>query len=396
MKNLSPVYARIQNFQSIADLEIEINGFTCITGITNIGKSAIIRAISSAFLNNPVVGAVRSGEKFCTVSMESEDWGFKWEKGEPKSGVNRYELKRPTTKELEKIGQGQLDEIASMGFNSVQVGSKVIHPWLASQFEPIFLLNMSGPAVTDFISDISRLGILQDAILLNVRGKKRVLDKAKLKADEVELLKEKEQKLVELDALLTLNDELNAQYESIQEYEERIRTGEELDRSLGEAAKDIRTLQDIRKAKIPDDDIGDDLEQFREMYLHWIDLEIAAKNILTLRDITSIVIPEPSDEVPQIVQAATLADRIDRVEQIISRLSEEIPLPELGEYPSGLLEVKGVLARIETIEGEENTLRGQLDAVEKEMNEVEEELAKIPTCSTCKRPWSEDHSHTTA
>jgi hypothetical protein len=396
MKNLSPVYARIQNFQSIADLEIEINGFTCITGITNIGKSAIIRAISGAFLNSPVVGAVRSGEKFCTVSMESEDWGFKWEKGEPKSGVNRYELKKPTTKELEKIGQGQLDEIASMGFNSVQVGSKVIHPWLASQFEPIFLLNMSGPAVTDFISDISRLGILQDAILLNVRGKKRILDKAKLKTDEVELLKEKEQKLVELDALLTLNDELNAQYESIQEYEERIRTGEELDCNLGEAAKDIRTLQDIRTAKIPDDDIGDDLEQFREMYLHWIDLEIAAKNILTLRDITSIVMPEPSDEVPQIVQAAILADRIDRVEQIISRLSEEISLPKPGECPSELLEVEGVLARIEAIEDEENALRGQLDAVEKEMNEVEEELAKIPTCSTCKRPWSEDHSHITA
>jgi len=396
MKNLSPVYARIQNFQSIADLEIEISGFTCITGITNIGKSAIIRAISGAFLNSPVVGAVRNGEKFCTVSIESEDWGFKWEKGEPKSGINRYELKRPTTKELEKIGQGQLDEIASMGFNSVQVGSKVIHPWLASQFEPIFLLNMSGPAVTDFISDISRLGILQDAILLNVRGKKRVLEKAKLKTDEVELLKEKEQKLIELDALLTLNDELNAQYESIQEYEERIRVGETLDRDLKEAAEGIRALQDIRKAQLPDDDIGDDLEQFQEMHSYWIGLEVVAKNILTLRDITSIDIPEPSDEVPQIVQAAILADKIDRVKQAVSKLSEEIPLPEPGEYPSELLEAEGVLARMEVIRGEEDTLRGQLDAIEKELGEVKEELAKIPTCSTCKRPWSENHSHTTA
>jgi len=266
MKKLSPIYARIQNFQSISDLEIEINGFTCITGITNIGKSAIIRAISGAFLNNPVVGAVRKGEKFCSVSLKSEDWEFIWEKGEPKSGINRYKIKKPEKKELEKVGQGQLESISSMGFTSAQVGSKVIHPWFASQFEPIFLLNLSGPAVTDFISDISRLGVLQDCILLNVRGKKRVLDTVRVKSDEVELLKEKEQKLSQLDPLIVLDEELQAQYESIQEYEDRIQTGEALDRDLKQVARDIKGLQPIRDVWLPEDEIGEDLDVFQQMY----------------------------------------------------------------------------------------------------------------------------------
>lgn len=391
---LSPIYARIQNFQSISDLEIEIKGFTCITGITNIGKSAIIRALSSAFLNNPVVGAVRDGEKFCTVSIESEDWGFTWEKGGKNSGINRYKLKKPEEKELEKIGQGQLDDIASMGFTSVQVGSKVIHPWFASQFEPIFLLNMSGPAVTDFISDISHLGILQDAILLNVRGKKRLLDTVRIKTDEVSVLKEKEQQLTELDALLTLNDELKAQYESIQQYENDIRTGEILDQNLKDAANSIRVLQDIRTVQVPDDDIKDELSQYQAMYAHWVKLEHTAKSIITLRDITIVSLPEPPTEGLQVVEAIALAERIDEINRVIDILSAEIPSPEPGEAPSKLLEAEGVLARIEAIQAEEDTLRGQLKATEDELGEVKEDLAKIPTCSTCKRPWSGDHSHT--
>jgi len=49
---LYPVKIRIKNFQSIEDLEIEVRGFTAITGKTNIGKSAIMRAISSAMLGD--------------------------------------------------------------------------------------------------------------------------------------------------------------------------------------------------------------------------------------------------------------------------------------------------------------------------------------------------------
>lgn len=44
---IKPVKVSIKNFQSVSDIEFEIHGFTCITGPTNIGKSAIIRAISS-------------------------------------------------------------------------------------------------------------------------------------------------------------------------------------------------------------------------------------------------------------------------------------------------------------------------------------------------------------
>lgn len=392
----SPVHIRIQNFQSISDLDIEVNGFTCITGKTNIGKSAIIRAISGAFLNTPVVGAVRSGEKFCSVALDSENWGFTWEKGEPKTGVNNYEIRKPEKKKLEKVGQGQLEYIADMGFDSVQIGNKVIQPWFASQFEPVFLLNSSGPAVTDFISDVSRLKVLQDSIIINVRGRKRALEKAKIQSDEIEQLKEKEQKVANLDTLLTLNSELEAQHKSIQEYEERIAIGETLNQDLQRAAQGVRALQLIRDVRIPDTDIDEELESYELMYEQWVELELAAKNIIALHDITGVDLPKLPEEIPQIVQATTLADRIEKMEKIVLALSTKITLPGREEYPPGLSKAEGVLTRIKEIKAEERALRGQLRALKTELGEVESELAEIPVCTTCQRPFSSNHVHTPA
>ena len=176
---LHPISVNISNFQSIENVDIEIYGFTCITGKSNIGKSAVIRSISSALKNSSVVGMVRKDEKFCSVSINTNGLDLKWEKGEKYSG--RYEL---NGKKYEKIGQSQLKELVDLGYGSIKIGSKDVFPWHASQFDPIFLLNDSGPAVTEFISEISRLNILQNSITISLRRKKRSLDKVKLKTDD--------------------------------------------------------------------------------------------------------------------------------------------------------------------------------------------------------------------
>ena len=123
---LKPVNVVINNFQSIDHLDMEICGFTAISGSTNAGKSAIVRAISSAILNNPVGGMVRKGASFCSVELSSEDWGFKWEKND--KGVNRAWIRGKDTP-LDKLGQIQVPEITQMGFSSIEVGDDEIQPW---------------------------------------------------------------------------------------------------------------------------------------------------------------------------------------------------------------------------------------------------------------------------
>lgn len=150
---LSPIKVRIQNFQSIEDLEFDIYGLTVIAGRSNIGKSAIVRALTSAITNSSIVGMIRTGKENSNVSIQSKDFSYEWEKGNKTSCV-------VNGKEFKKIGQKQLDEVSDLGYGSVRVGQRNIYPWSASQFDPIFLLNDPGPAVTEFISEISRLNIL--------------------------------------------------------------------------------------------------------------------------------------------------------------------------------------------------------------------------------------------
>ena len=124
---LQPVKVGIKCFQSIDVLDFEVFGFTAITGRSNIGKSAIMRAISRSIMNDPVINMVRRGEKFVTVELNSDKWGYKWEKGDG-NGINRYTI---GDRILDKTGQNQLLEIKEMGFGSIRIGDDDIHPWWA-------------------------------------------------------------------------------------------------------------------------------------------------------------------------------------------------------------------------------------------------------------------------
>ena len=272
-----PVRVRIRNFQSVEDVELEVRGFTCITGRTNIGKSAVMRAISSAILNDPVVGKVRKGSQFCTVEVSGSGWGFKWEKGE--RGVNRYTI---GDKVYDKTGQRQLDEVVSMGFGSIKVGDQEMQPWWSSQFFPIFLLDKSGPQVTDFISEVSRLTVLQDAVVLSARGKRQALDEAKAKAEESAKLRDRLSRVSGLDPLIKLHEEMEAQAESIKDYEARLSAVEVLDSKMREAASKIRSLSGVVEAAVPDDRIGGLAASAAAMHGFWVTLESCAKRIILL------------------------------------------------------------------------------------------------------------------
>ena len=43
----------VEDFQSIDKAELEVSGFTCLTGKSNIGKSALLRALNAAMKNLP-------------------------------------------------------------------------------------------------------------------------------------------------------------------------------------------------------------------------------------------------------------------------------------------------------------------------------------------------------
>lgn len=423
---LRPVKVRIRWFQSIEDAELEIRGFTCITGKTNIGKSAVVRAIAGAFQNAPVVGDVRKGAKFCSVSMSSDTWGFRWEKSEKGGGTYYMD---GSEKLLDKIGQGPVEEISALGFGSVKVGDDHVEPWLAPQWEPIFLLNKSGPSVTDFISGVSRLTVLQDAIILSLRDKKKLLDGVKAKTEAMEKLRSREAAISGLDVLVGLSSELEAQAQSISEYERRIASAENLLKKITRAREMTEALAKSPDVRIPPSPDSILLQRLKAMELHWRKCESAALRIKSLWAVSGVVVPSPPEadlnrlklsekihglrktveilkdvgkvRIPKIDSGDGLG-RLKAAEAHLTRLTSAaeavkalrpVSVPKPPESPSRLSAASRHQNRISQLRMEISELDRKLVSVSDDLKKASSELKKIPSCSTCGRPTFESHPH---
>ena len=438
MSKLHPVKIHIKNFQSIEDLEIEVFGFTCITGPSNIGKSAIVRATSSSILNNPVVGMVRKGESFCSVELNSEGWGFRWEKND--RGVNRVYIPPSKAAPLDKIGQTQVPAITEMGFGSIEVGDDEIQPWLAPQFQvkgcgPPFLLDQSGPRVTDFLSEVSRLTVLQDAITLAARGKRSSNDQAKAKNEEASQVRAKLLKVNGLELLEKLGKDLQDQATSIEEYEKKIAIGEALIAKRQEAERVIALLEKVDELRIPRDNCGELVQKVKTLYHLCFSLEACATRIRKLSDLPKVKIPDdlteeiaklrevqkfakletvrqsvkaledlPKVKVPDIKKVkaevekvreiAKFATQISALQASVSLLDKQIDIPDEVEEIKKLQTLVGFAHQIQTLSEEIEDIEAQTEKIDKELAQVEEEIASIPSCPTCNRPMFPNHTGT--
>jgi len=383
----SPVTVRIKNFQSIGSLELEVSGFTCVTGPTNIGKSAIVRAVSGALLGSPVVGDVRRGQKFCTVELVSDGWSLKWEKGE--RGVNRYWIPADTESPLDKVGKGQIPQIEALGFGSVKIGDDVVQPWFAGQFEPVFLMNKSGPAVTDFLSEVSRLKVLQDGITINVRNRKRALDRAKIREEDAQKFREREEKFEKVGDMVQLREELEAQMESIQDYGDRLTQLQEFLSSIEEEADSIKALRQAKDVKAPADVVSSPMEDLRKRVSAYATLEDEAAKIIAYKPAEGMEAPD-AGELGELIDglsaAGKMAVRLAAEAKVVEALSAMASVPDAPEMPDGLARMSEIAAALTAAREDVARLQSDSEAVEGELSKVQTEIDSIPVCPTCRRP----------
>jgi len=428
MNKLNPIKVKISNFQSIDNVEIDIAGFTCITGKTNIGKSAIIRAISKSILNDPVIGLVRNGKSHSTIEISHDSWSFKWEKGE--KGINRYEIGSRT---LDKTGQKQIEDIKNIGFSSIKMGDDEIQPWFAPQFGPIFLLDKSGPQVTDFISSVSGLNVLQDAIVLASRGRKRSVDEAKMKTAEGTKAKDKLSKFVGIEILQKQVADLKDQRKSVGELKERIDSAIEFNTEIQNIKEDIRLLEIKTDIDIPELIGRENIQKYSEAQVTLNEMKSLAVSMISLKSLISINIPEinPSiynninsykefveisplmrdvEELKKVV-SVKLIDNLDSIsrevkhvenmgflndeakflaKEIISIMSiPEIPKIEIDrDEISDLKNMVEFVREFNQIEEESGVLELKIGTLATRISEIEKEIEKIPTCPTCGQEMS--------
>lgn len=384
-KETSPIRVHISSFQSIEDLEFEISGFTCVTGPTNIGKSAIVRSIFGALTNAPATKTVRKGESYCSVELQSRDWALKWEKGD---GVSKYWL-NGSDKPLANVGAGQIDQVAALGFQSIKIGrDDKTYPWAAqSQYDSVFLMNESGPSVTDFLSEVANLKLLQDAIIVNVKQRRNDLDEAKTREKDVARLITEETRFDGLDNVLGLRKDLEAQAESIEEYWNKTVALDRVASGIERAKKAVGILTPVagyRKPRAPKPDVIQKLVDLRKMNARMV---AAAKSIQSLRPAKDYKPPTLSEcpEVLILPKARTLKKKIDAASSLVAKL-KKVDVPKPPEMPKELPNARRLLGLLAKEQKEIERLEGILGTTRKKLKSVTDELSSIPTCPTCKRP----------
>lgn len=431
---LHPVHVRIKSFQSIEDVEFEVRGFTCITGKTNIGKSAIMRAISRSLLNDPVTGMVRKGAKYSSVEMQSEGWGFLWEKGE--KDVNRYQIGGKT---YDKTGQNQLPEVEAMGFRSIRIGDDDLEPWWATQTRPMFLLDKSGPQITNFISEVSRLQVYQNAIVLAARSKRKCTDESRTKSEELGRIQDRLNKLSGLESVERLESEIEEQIASLQEYAQRAITLEQLHKDLERVADLLRRSKAASDLKVKANltDVESAVSRSVRVAKAKFRLDRTVQKIISLKPIDSVSVPELPDverlrklrRCMRLVPMRSFIDRSAAVQKSkmkvpdLSSIGESVSrVRQLSRLHAGLVRGRKAAARVDALpevpklpEAEVLRLRklvlcaqklrelkSAVDGADAELSRLQgvkkaldKKMAAIQVCSECgqKLPSSEEHTH---
>jgi energy-coupling factor transporter ATP-binding protein EcfA2 len=195
----------IKNFQSLRDVSLDVRGFTVITGKSNIGKSAIVRAVQGALTNTKGNYFIRNGEKSCEVALSNEKVSILWNKGEG----NNYTI---AGKDYRNVGFQLPPDIAALGFKGV---AENIFPQIADQFKPLFLIDETGSTCADVLFDVSRINVLNEVQRLIERDAKNASTTLKLKKIDLDRT---ETALAKFHGFETVRNE----YESLRDYSQQL------------------------------------------------------------------------------------------------------------------------------------------------------------------------------
>jgi len=135
-----PLSVTVEGFQSIERLvTINIEGLTVITGPSNIGKSALIRAFNFALENKPGSWFITDSRDAAQISIVSGENSVTWHKSRKTSYY------RINGREYKKSGRGIPDGVDALGFYIVSAQGSKYRPQIHRQLDRPFIIGENSP-----------------------------------------------------------------------------------------------------------------------------------------------------------------------------------------------------------------------------------------------------------
>jgi energy-coupling factor transporter ATP-binding protein EcfA2 len=156
------VRVRVSSYQSIASTEIEAVGFTAVTGPSNIGKSALLRAVSAALFGQDGDHFVRKGAAACAVTVEHDGHVIEWQKvRRKKPGLENCVV--VDGEKFTRLGKGHAELIGPLGYQTIKTGGEHIRPQYATQYDDIFLLTATPNTAAEVFKMLGRVDVVTRA-----------------------------------------------------------------------------------------------------------------------------------------------------------------------------------------------------------------------------------------
>lgn len=395
------IEVEVRNFQSIERATFKVEGFTALVGRSNIGKSALVRAIKAALTGAPVSSFVRHGKAclrrtkkaktckcFSSVHLQAEGFDLLWEKGDT---INRYTFNGNVYDKAEK----GTPEFLSPAFLPVKVGDRQELLQVADQFSAIFLLDQTGGVVADVLSDVARLDRINVAMRMAERDRKEAVSTRKVREKDVADLGLKLEGFAGLDAAV-------AQAQAVQDDLDVIdRTASQVERidgflAAGSAiAHRVKALEAGLATPVPDPDTLTGPRDRLVQMADWLEEhEVKSKAIQTLSPVEGLDIPSKTglqqthDSFERLagwhLQLIGFRDLFNAMKPV-----EALPALDatsLQEALGAFQAVQGRLTRLQALEGAVAKLEGEFSALLLEEQAAHDEVEALGVCPTCVRP----------
>lgn len=330
---------QVQDFQSLGAVDIEANGLTVITGPSNIGKTALIRAIQGAVFGKPGDHYIRAGQTHSLVRLEFDDAQIAWQK------TNKPTTTRQTALEVNgvlhtKLGRDQHKLTEPLGFRTIEAGGERFRPQVAMQHDRPFLLMENDTVIAEVMKQVSSADRVGKATDLARKERRSTDSLAKTRRGDLTEAKEALRELDGLADILEKHTLLTKQYDDTQA---RRQTNEGLIRDL----ERLKTLEPQPIPPVPPEvQTPQKLGALQDL-----------KRFLEIKD--PLQIPEAPPEV-KVPQQLTSIQGLQRLKEIDRVSKDQLEQDEI--------------------------MRGEDVALQTRKKELEEELG---TCPTCERTFAE-------
>lgn len=440
----------IENFQSIEKADFKVEGFTAFVGRSNIGKSAAVRAIQCVLTGASGTNFVRhgascerrlKGNKKCKcqtrVKLKTPEMSIVWEKGD---AVNRYTVTKggePVVYDNPGVGT---PDFLKPDFEAVRVGDSDEVLQVSEQFSPIFLLNQSGPAVADVLSDVAKLDDINRAMRLVSKDRKEAVSTRNVREKDAKKLREELTAFEGLDGVASKQASLEQRQEVLENLQIRLKRLTALAVSfdglvlvvssltpvvkvrdpdsgpvstaserLGAASRFLAGIQSkapivkglmgVEKLVIPD---GSTVVEVSEKALRvdaWLSQAVEAKSRqAALSGVVKCSVPDVS-LVSEAVRRAVLAARLSERLSALSGTATAVPslaLPDAAPLGTALAALGRALrleSRLQSCASAKASLEAGYEAAAAEEAVLLQEFQELGVCPTCSQRIDSDHTH---